>query len=693
MTKSIAISGGPGPDRARASPQERRVLRLLDEGNMIRVSPGPRFQWTKPSRWQLGMKTVARLRDLGWIGLAEGPESIEFCKGQVFAITDTGRKIALRTLDNPDVVRVELEGFGLGDLEVGQILVYDYGYLRISHIGPDRHGDLAIHLESRRGGEWEHYGTCHAAEFREKKYYRLPASTVEEAEEEALKALQDPAALDLSVSVDVPNDETALVVSGGDEQARTLRKTLQNQIERVEALRLIVEHRVSGLRSVAHRMQEQMELVSKVLGAFELYLGVWETITQIRDGAPAPLETPVAIRQQILFMDEEVGDPRGGGIDWTRIEDFDAWIAQPGNLERLLPEQKGLVAMRPSRQERSYVDNPWLNMQLNANNQMVYLLCRNGDRLYRIWTNATMPKARKMYPGEQDRLADLADPEMSRWKREELEEWAFYYRRNVLLIQGLIDRTDIFKPMRHLVNLFDPTSYGDQVQLIRDAEVALPTGRKPYRQWHRDLNSNIVKGSRILVVSQWGSAKSRMKRYLRWYSKEWSVPDPPPTEVYTVEEVLPPVGEKKLYAGRSRTEEALVIRYNPKDRVYTDWGASAHVRRHRLSFVVYRSDWQVLFYDGISLDDVEFYIDSRVDRQHYLEMMPTLWGIRDQRLEEQALEREFVKLAAGRVGCPEAEVWSAIKWWKTEVVPVWKRPITKDDAKALRMIERRLRRT
>ena len=33
---------------------------------------------------------------------------------------------------------------------------------------------------------------------------------------------------------------------------------------------------------------------------------------------------------------------------------------------------------------------------------------------------------------------------------------------------------------------------------------------------------------------------------------------------------------------------------------------------------------------------------------------------------------------------PEADVLSAIEWWKRKVI--WKRPLTKDDGKALRMI-------
>lgn len=64
------------------------------------------------------------------------------------------------------------------------------------------------------------------------------------------------------------------------------------------------------------------------------------------------------------------------------------------------------------------------------------------------------------------------------------------------------------------------------------------------------------------------------------------------------------------------------------------------------------------------------------------------------RLAEIEWEKEFVKMTIGELqkeGCSvdEKDVWSAIDWWKNKVI--WKRPITKDDAKALRMIKSKLK--
>jgi hypothetical protein len=71
-------------------------------------------------------------------------------------------------------------------------------------------------------------------------------------------------------------------------------------------------------------------------------------------------------------------------------------------------------------------------------------------------------------------------------------------------------------------------------------------------------------------------------------------------------------------------------------------------------------------------------------------MIPLLQEVRKWKLEETEREKEFVKLVMGRNKTTEEKVWEAIQWWKLK--NKWKRGVDSDDAKALRMIERRIRR-
>jgi len=70
-------------------------------------------------------------------------------------------------------------------------------------------------------------------------------------------------------------------------------------------------------------------------------------------------------------------------------------------------------------------------------------------------------------------------------------------------------------------------------------------------------------------------------------------------------------------------------------------------------------------------------------------MIPLLQEVKKWKLEEIEREKEFVKLVIGRNNTTENKVWEAIKWWKLK--NKWKRGVDSDDAKALRMIERRIK--
>lgn len=69
-------------------------------------------------------------------------------------------------------------------------------------------------------------------------------------------------------------------------------------------------------------------------------------------------------------------------------------------------------------------------------------------------------------------------------------------------------------------------------------------------------------------------------------------------------------------------------------------------------------------------------------------MLPLLETIREARLKEIEWEESFVKLLEGRTRKPEMDIWDAVEWWKLK--NKWKRPISQDDEKAIRMIEKRL---
>ena len=276
-------------------------------------------------------------------------------------------------------------------------------------------------------------------------------------------------------------------------------------------------------------------------------------------------------------------------------------------------------------------------------------------------------------------------------EQEELEEKEMGYKFNILMMQGLIDRTEIFKPLNKSgINLFNPNTYGDSVRLIFDDENTITSGKPSFKEYIKDINSKIDRGSRIVLVLEDGwNRKNYSDRFKRYYS-EYSVPSAPNDNVYTVEEVQTFKdfsGSDYRYGG---SDKGYVIKYNPLDTVRNRWDCwdDGHERKNRLNFFVHYQD-RYFNYDLLDLNEIEYYLNDRIERQNYLYMFPILRKIKELRLEELKWEKEFVRLVKDRNNCSEDVVWSAVDWWKNKVI--WKRPIRKDDAKALRMIEGRIK--
>lgn len=572
-------------------------------------------------------------------------------------------------------------------LQIGDLLIDKDGrYYRVERFGHAyKRKDPAVFLREWDGEKWGHESSGQREEEwnHYHKYTRLPG-TIEDAEAEALKVIADPGALEPEAE---NTDEKALVAAGSKAHVLQMEAMVEERRQLVARVQAVMNRKLNHLNSIAYAMQDQLRTIRKVIGVIELYLGVNEEIVQIREGFPALPNTPVSLRQQVLFMDEECGDPRGGGIDFTRVEDFDAWLTgDAAHLQQVLPEERGVVAIRPSRQERTYSDNPWIQADCEAQNHMVYLLIRNGEQVFRIWTGTNMKE--RLFPAMDELEKMFASDD--HFRRRDAEGTEFDYKRNLLLLQGLLDRTAVFQPLAVAIELAKPDTYGNLVRFIRDDEAALTEGRESYKAWRAKGMEKVTRGSRIFVGPfkryEYGDYHWN-RRFLMNYAHDASCPPLPKSGVYRVEEVV-----EKEVSWRDRPVKTFRILYNPGDTIYDNsWSyhyEEPHERKNKLSFLVYPEADLVLNYDLMLLEDVEFYIGSRLERKHYLDIIPILWGIREARQTEIEWERHFVGLVAGRLNCSEKRVWEAINWWKFK--NKLKRPLTSDESKALRMIEKRI---
>ncbi len=478
---------------------------------------------------------------------------------------------------------------------------------------------------------------------------------------------------------------------------------------RAEAVKNVLERRTSEMRKVSETLGKFIEKLSRLIWSVELYLGIKEELHQLQVGANAPAEDPLCFRQRLLYMDIEVGDPTDDGLDFGNIEDFDEWLLKTNpywkkkNYELMIPESKCVVIFKVRREGKTYSENPFVNMHINKENFKTYVLLRNGDNIYRIYADIIMGD--KLFPDSEQLQSLFETMEKSHWSsdREKAEKEYERYKLNIILFQGIIERTICFPDEQQTINLFNPESYEGKVNFIYDASEhkMLPTGIETFRQWQMNLNADIEEGSRVLYLAKiMGYLKEEDRSYYLFrgdygrYGRHKNVPDAPKTGVY---QVFYDPERKPDYFDKTQ-KGSLYIKYNPKNTrwVGSYWDGQEIERKNNLAWAIETKENYIINYDAIDrkvLPTLEFYMYTRIGREQYLSYMPTLIELFKLKKEEMKQEDDFIRLALSTAGRdPEADFdkgVEAMEWWKTK--NKWKRALNADDNKALRMIVKELK--
>lgn len=676
----------------------------------------------------------------------------------------------------PAKVLAGLAEAGYEDLRVGDIFLkedshYGCDVIRVTKIWGhkskfNKHTHVEIRVKYQKATNWEatEWKDESEASITEFKSYFLNRDccvklgrdkTVVQYWQEA-KDLID-GKIDISIyedrDTDSLNTETAVMNKNSKQGLIAIQEHLEEKKNKAELIKAFVGYEMEkrrreldlvrkGLNEMVEVMHKKIKKIMRVITTIELYLGIDEEIHQIQEGEKAPQDTPISFRQMVLFMDEEVGSHEHGGICFQTIEMFDEWLLTGNNIDIVLPEKKGMVVLRPRRKDKKYSEDSWLNSIMNIpNHENTYILIRNGECVYRIFTEKLIITDR-LFPKKKElqEMYERMQAEHFDSNKEKIEDEMYQYQKRAFFMKGLIDRTEVFHPLPiEDLNIFKLEEAGNYVNFIYDDEATLTDGKMPFKKWKEMINDKITHGSRILITGGWeGGRKDYADRFYIG-QKGWdglkNVPDLPKEGVYEVEKFTSSnsihlreteynnrikeltekgvkfkaegvlngkvwrspdevTGSKKIYVLRKFSEEEeLTIMYMPKAEASKGWNRwDTHERKQRTRFKVYPDDIDVLNYDQIEISEIDYYIKSRVDRPNYLWMMPVLKKIRTHLAEEKKNEGFFMQFVIDRnhnVPDIAAKVQEAIDWWKYK--NKWKRAITKDDTLALRMIEKRIK--
>lgn len=491
----------------------------------------------------------------------------------------------------------------------------------------------------------------------------------------------------------------------------------QEQVEALKKARADIEaefaRKKAELEAQVAPLREQLARVTEILWTVDLYLGRDESITQFSEGAPAPADTPITIRQRVLSMAEESLihlDAHGGrGMDADGVKKFLDWVASSeDNLNQVLPEQKGVVVLVPTK-IKSNSDNSFERSTRDAENSQAHWLIRNGENLFLIVTDENLAIGERVLPRRDEftsvfekRLFGFGgasgrpvEPGSEEWMAMEKRASALqrHYMRVVLVLQGLIDRTTVWHPLPEggvsLLSLKDQ-DHG-KIVLLQDEDpgLQLGDGRESFQGFRARLNARLRPGLRVILAT--GSEEFGYLAEDHWRHTRISPANaekPTPLTPYVIE---------------GRKDGGLVIRYERTDEIWKRnvpvEGRPGYVhpealvkpsRRASLSF--YSTDSWVLPMDLATTEELRYYLNSREARsKDLLEMVPLIKAALAVKEAEEEAEKPFRDLLERQFAAEEldADVDALIHDWKVRTT--YARPLNGDqehEAKAAREIIR-----
>lgn len=413
--------------------------------------------------------------------------------------------------------------------------------------------------------------------------------------------------------------------------------------------------------------------LEKVIWTLNLYLGTGEEIIQLRSGQSAAASMPLTVRQLVLFMDEECAlESETQGLDAYTMTEFDEWLlSDEKNLNLVLPEKKGVVALKPRRASIEYSDDKMINARMNEPNHKSYILIRNGDSLFRVCPEWEV--GRFFFPTKEEfsdafsytkrysvEEAEESKIDTSNWTEDErrwgkkiesvmtpdhddyedrvksIDSRMDYYSKALLMLQGIVDRTGIFPEYQEIgLNLMDVTQWSDYLRFVHDADSAflLTTGKETFAEFQKRVAESIELGDRI--IGQFHQLERDYQRHEDTRKSPKNASDPEDFELYTLEGRTDDGGFKFFYQRKDKKSYF---------RGYPDYRRVEEEYKQRASFQIYKKDRGILPYDSVHLEDMEYFMTDRLSRHSYLTLFPLMKRIRNMKRVEKQEEEPFLQL-------------------------------------------------
>lgn len=476
-------------------------------------------------------------------------------------------------------------------------------------------------------------------------------------------------------------DEFKASTVAARQEAVRAQMELETQIAAIEDERKALEAKLNAQRSALMErlkpMRAEVARLKEVSWTIDLYSGRDEDVTLLVDGSPAPADTPITVRQNVLYADEEsLVLAQENTFDHSKMSSFLDWLkASPENRARIVPDQRCVVVVKPTRQIRRY-GNAWEQQARDAENSRAYWLIRNGERLYLLVTDPDLEVGDRLTPARDEFVKHFYErsfsgetgkpltPGTDQWIKAETkaDKAQRHYMRLMLVLQGLVDRTVVFHPLPEGgVNLMSLGAQdAGQVRIFDENAMALTDGRMSFREWQKALNRQLRPGMRVVVsrgIDQHNFNYGEVARdYRQRNSRIW--PD-------TAE--LPPIGEPLMIA--EAKDGHFIARYRRTLPVWRDF-EEVYLQRPA-SVKLHPDDDFVLPFDLATVEDLEYYRDLRSERRSYPDTVRVILSALEAKAAEREAEAPLRAAIASTLGAEAAgeedldeQISELAMWWR-----------------------------
>lgn len=367
-----------------------------------------------------------------------------------------------------------------------------------------------------------------------------PMLLLQEAREKDPEAQEAPAGPSAPAPASAETTLPAALLPDGD-VART-QETIETRIAAFEAQKAWITERTEDLKEEMSLVAAyQSEKVNTTLAAISqetsrarnlldnvrtmrLFLGEDMEVTPLLDGAGADPDEPLTFMQRLLFLDEEIiiNDLlEGFSDDQMTPETLSQIFSRDFSLvERMLPYPRCAAIVRVRRDARSLdtsrmdIGELFAALSIAQADERIHILVRDGRRLHMVTADETTSGAERFFPSRQEieklfqvrsyRGAESREivPDNVDYAeaRERHDQKALFYKRFLILMWGLHERSDIFGPfMDKGANWLSATTHDAQFRFVHDEENTLTDGRPDVSDFITSLNGAMTQGSRALV--------------------------------------------------------------------------------------------------------------------------------------------------------------------------------------------------